>query len=148
MLVLSYLLMNLSTADDIIQKILQHGAARKAPPLTVSVIDTAGSIIALKRQDGAPLSRPEIATGKARTAIHWGRSSRAFGKICEERPNFGRAVSDLAPTPYVPAAGGVAIKDESGVIIGAVGVSGDTSDNDEAMACAALAELGFSAVLE
>jgi uncharacterized protein GlcG (DUF336 family) len=140
--------MNLSTAETIIERILQHGARRKSPPLTISVVDIAGAVTALKRQDGSPSSRPEIATAKARTAIHWGRSSRAYGKLCDDRPNFGRAVSDLAPTPYVPVAGGVAIKDANGVVIGALGVSGDTSDNDEAMAAEALAELGLTAVLE
>ena len=144
----AYAFMNLATADAIIEKILAQGAARKSPPLTVSVVDTAGAIVALKRQDGAPLARPDIATGKARTCIHFGRSSRAYGKLCDDRPHFGRAASDLAPSPYVPAAGGVAIKDAGGAVIGAVGVSGDTSDNDEAMAAAALAELGLSAVLE
>ena len=140
--------MNLATADAIIEKILQQGAARKSPPLTISVVDRAGAVTALKRQDGSPPARADLATGKARTALHWGRSSRSYGKLCDERPNFGRAVSDLAPTPYVPVAGGVAIKDNTGTVIGAVGVSGDTSDNDESIAAAALAELGFSAVLE
>ena len=140
--------MNLATADAIIDKILQHGVARKSPPLTISIVDLTGAVVALKRQDGAPPCRPEIATGKARTCVHFGRSSRAYGKLTEERPNFGRAVSDLAPNPYVPVAGGVSIRDKDGVVIGAVGVSGDTSDNDEALAVSALAELGMSAVLE
>jgi uncharacterized protein GlcG (DUF336 family) len=140
--------MKLATADAIIERIFKQGADRKSPPLTVSVVDTAGSIVALRRQDGAPLIRPDLATGKARTCIYWGKSSRIYGKITEDRPNFGRAVSDLAATAFVPAAGGVPIKDESGGLIGAVGVSGDTSDNDEAMAVAALSELGLTAVLE
>ena len=140
--------MNLATADAIIGKILEQAAARKAPPLTVSVVDTAGCIVALKRQDGAPLIRPDIATGKARTCIFFGKSSRLYGKLTDERPNFGRAVSDLAATAFVPAAGGVPVKDGQGVLLGAVGVSGDTSDNDEAMAIAALGELGLVAVLE
>src|SRR5437016_1903053 len=140
--------MTLATAEAIITGILKQGAERKSPPLTVAVLDTAGAIVALKRQDGAPLLRPEIATGKARTAIFWGKSSRSYGKLSEERPNFGRAISDLAATPFVPAAGGVAVQDASGAVIGAVGVSGDTSDNDEAMAVAALTELGLTAVLD
>jgi uncharacterized protein GlcG (DUF336 family) len=140
--------MTLADADAIIEKIFKQGAERKAPPLTVSVVDTAGAIVALRRQDGAPLLRPEIATGKARTCIYWGKSSRIYGKLTDERPNFGRAVSDLANTPLVPAAGGVAIRDSSGTVIGAVGVSGDTSDNDESMAVAGLLELGLTAVLD
>lgn len=140
--------MNLATADAIIEGIFKQGAIRKAPPLTVSVVDAAGSLVALRRQDGAPLIRPEIATGKARACIFWGKSSRIYGKLTEDRPQFGRSISDLAPTPLVPAAGGVPIKDQSGAFIGAVGVSGDTSDNDEAMAAAALNELGLTAVLD
>jgi uncharacterized protein GlcG (DUF336 family) len=140
--------MTLATADAIIEVILKQAAQRKAPPLTISVVDTAGCIVALKRQDGSPLIRPDIATGKARTCILFGKPSRAYGKLTEDRPHFGRALSDLAATALVPAAGGVPVKDASGSLIGAVGVSGDTSDNDEAMASAALAELGLSAVLE
>jgi uncharacterized protein GlcG (DUF336 family) len=140
--------MTLATADAIIDAILTQAEQRKAPPLTVSVVDTAGSIVSLKRQDGAPLMRPDIATGKARTCIFFGKSSRAYGKLTEDRPHFGRALSDLASTAFVPAAGGVPIKDSGGALIGAVGVSGDTSDNDEAMAAAALAGLGLAAVLD
>ena len=140
--------MNLATADAIIEGIFRIAAGRKAPPLTVSVVDAGGSVVSLKRQDGAPLIRPEVATGKARACIYWGKSSRAYGKLTEDRPQFARSISDLAPSPLVPAAGGVPIKDASGALIGAVGVSGDTSDNDEAMAAAALGELGLTAALE
>jgi uncharacterized protein GlcG (DUF336 family) len=140
--------MKLVTADAIIEAIFKLGASRQAPPLTVSVVDAAGSIVSLKRQDSAPLLRPEIATGKARACVFWGKSSRIYGQLTEDRPQFGRSISDLAPTPLVPAAGGVPIKDQSGEFIGAVGVSGDTSDNDEAMALAALKELGLTPVLD
>lgn len=115
--------------------------------MTVSVVDAGGYIVALRRQDGAPALRPDIATGKARTCILWGKSSRVFGVLSEQRPGFANTVLAASPVPMVAAAGGVGIQDASGNPIGAVGVSGDTSDNDEAMAAAALAELGLKAAL-
>lgn len=139
--------MNLQTADAIIAGIFKIAEERKAPPLTVSVVDAGGYIVALRRQDGAPALRPDIATGKARTCILWGKSSRVFGVLSEQRPGFANTVLAASPVPMVAAAGGVGIQDASGNPIGAVGVSGDTSDNDEAMAAAALAELGLKAAL-
>jgi uncharacterized protein GlcG (DUF336 family) len=140
--------MNLDTAEAIIAGIFQQAAVRQAPPLTVAVVDPAGSLVSLKRQDGAPPIRPDIAAGKARACVWWGKSSRIYGKLTEDRPPFGRSVSDLAPTALVPAAGGVPVKDANGTLIGAVGVSGDTSDNDEALAVAALQALGLTPVLD
>jgi len=138
---------NLQTADAIIDGIFKLGAARNAPPLTVAVVDAGGYLVALRRQDGAPALRPDIATGKARTCILWGKSSRAFGTLTEQRPGFANTVLATSPVPMVAAAGGVSIQDANGNAIGAVGVSGDTSDNDEAMAAAALTELGLKAVI-
>jgi uncharacterized protein GlcG (DUF336 family) len=138
---------NLQTADAIIEGIFKQGAERKAPPLTVAVVDPGGYVVALRRQDGAPALRPDIATGKARTCILWGKSSRAFGLLAEQRPGFANTVLAASPNPMIAAAGGVAIQDAHGAPIGAVGVSGDTSDNDEAMAVAALTELGLKAVI-
>jgi uncharacterized protein GlcG (DUF336 family) len=138
---------NLKTADAIIDGILKQAAARNAPPLTISVVDAGGYVVSLRRQDGAPALRPEIATGKARTFILWGKSSRAFGVLTEQRPGFANTVLAASPVAMIAAAGGVGIQDANGNAIGAVGVSGDTSDNDEAMAAAALAELGLKAVI-
>ena len=139
--------MNLQTADAIIDGIFKQGAARNAPPLTVAVVDPGGYLVALRRQDGAPSLRPDIATGKARTCVLWGKSSRAFGQLAEQRPSFAVTVLAASPAPLVAAAGGITIQDASGTVVGAVGVSGDTSDNDEAMAAAALGELGLKAVI-
>jgi uncharacterized protein GlcG (DUF336 family) len=138
---------NLQTADAIIDGIFKQAAARNAPPLTVAVVDPGGYVVALRRQDGAPSIRPDVAIGKARTCILWGKSSRAFGVLAEQRPGFANTVLAASPSPLIAAAGGVSIQDSNGANIGAVGVSGDTSDNDEAMAAAALAELGLKAVL-
>ncbi len=139
--------MNLQTADAIIAGIFKLAAERSAPPLTVAVLDAGGYMVALRRQDGAPALRPDIAIGKARTCVLWGKSSRAFGLLAEQRPGFANTVLAAASSPMIAAAGGVSIQDSSGATIGAVGVSGDTSDNDEAMAATALAELGLKAVL-
>jgi uncharacterized protein GlcG (DUF336 family) len=138
---------NLQTADAIVEAILKQGAARKAPPLTVAVVDMSGSVVCVRRQDGSPSLRPDIAIGKARTCVLWGKSSRAFAQLTEQRPGFANTVLAASPSPLIAAAGGVSIQDSGGQLIGAAGVSGDTSDNDEAMAVAALSELGLKAVI-
>ena len=140
--------MTLETAVAIIDKILELGATRKAPPLTVAVVDPAGMLMALKRQDGSPLIRPDVALGKARTCIFWGKSSRGFAKLTADRASFASAASDLAISPLVPAAGGIHVLSGDGVLLGAVGVSGDTSDNDEAMATFALEQLGLKTLAD
>lgn len=140
--------MNLETAEAIIDTILSLGAERKAPPLTIAVVDTAGMLVALKRQDGSPLIRPDVAMGKARTCIFWGKSSRGFAKLTADRPYFANSASDLAISPMVPAAGGLHVFSADGSLLGAVGVSGDTSDNDEAMAAGALEKLGLKTQLD
>src|SRR5690242_11621107 len=133
--------MKLHQAEALVELILMLGAERKSPPLTVSVVDASGTVVVLKRQDGSPLIRPEFATGKARTCLYWGASSKAYGKFAAERPIFASAASACTPMPLIPAGGGVAILSKEGVLLGAVGVSGDTSENDEAIAIAAIEQL-------
>ena len=139
--------MNLQTADAIVEAIFKQGASRKAPPLTVAVVDMSGSVVCLRRQDGSPSLRPDIAIGKARTCVLWGKSSRVFAQLTEQRPGFANTVLAASPSPLIAAAGGVSIQDSGAQVIGAVGVSGDTSDNDEAIAVAALNDLGLKAIV-
>jgi uncharacterized protein GlcG (DUF336 family) len=138
---------NLQTADAIVEAIFKQGAARNAPPLTVAVVDLSGSVVCLRRQDGSPSLRPDIAIGKARTCVLWGKSSRAFAQLTEQRPGFANTVLAASPSPLIAAAGGVSIQDSAEELIGAVGVSGDTSDNDEALAVSALTEVGLKAII-
>jgi uncharacterized protein GlcG (DUF336 family) len=95
--------------------------------------------------DGAPPLRPAVAIGKAAGAVGFGVASRRLGEMAVERPHFVGAIGHLAPHGLVPVAGGVNVVDGEGRIIGAVGVSGDTSDNDEIAALAGIAAAGLKA---
>lgn len=112
-------------------------------PLSVAVIDSGGHLIAFQRQDKASHLRPQIALAKAAGALGLGISSRKIGEMAAERPAFVAALAPLAGSGLVPAAGGVIIVDAQGFPIGAVGVTGDLSDADEACALAGIAAAGL-----
>jgi uncharacterized protein GlcG (DUF336 family) len=114
-------------------------------PLTVVVLDSAGAIKVLERTDGSSLMRPEIAIGKANGAIQLGMGSRGIFKRAQEQPYFIQAMNALAKGSLVPVPGGVLIRSSDGAILGAVGVTGDTSDNDETCAIAGIEAAGLTA---
>jgi uncharacterized protein GlcG (DUF336 family) len=132
-------------ANAIIAGVVAKAADSKMKPLTVAVVDAGGWLIAFQRSDGAPNLRPAIAIGKAAGAVGVGVSSRRLGEMAVERPHFIAAASAVAPQGLVPVAGGVIVVAEDGKTIGAVGVSGDTSDNDEIAALAGIAAAGLKA---
>jgi uncharacterized protein GlcG (DUF336 family) len=107
------------------------------------VLDPGGHVIAFQRQDGASIMRFEIAVGKASGALALGMSSRKIAEMAAERPSFVASLGPLAPHGVIPAAGGVLVVDASGNILGAVGITGDTSDNDEACALAGIEAAGL-----
>lgn len=133
----------LEQALTITRGALQRAAEISAAPLTVAVLDSAGYLVSLQRQDGASLLRPDIAKGKAWGAVALGRSSRGLAEVAEARPTFMSAVNVMAQGHIIPAPGGVLIRNAQNKIIGAVGISGDTPDVDEICAVAGveLAEL-------
>jgi len=100
-------------------------------PVTVAVLDAGGHLVALAREDYSSNLRPKIAIAKASGALALGVSSRAIGEMAQERPTFVGACANLAPEGLIPAAGGVLILADNGYVIGAIGVTGDTSDDDE-----------------
>lgn len=112
-------------------------------PLSVAVVDAGGHLIAFQRSDTASFARAQIAAGKAAGALALGVSSRKVGEMAAERPWFIGAFASSAPHPVIPAAGGVIVVDADGAPIGAVGVTGDTSDNDELAALAGVAVAGL-----
>ena len=112
-------------------------------PLGVVVLDAGGHMIAAQRQDGASALRLQIAQGKAAGALGLGVSSRKIAEMAVERPSFVAALATLASSGIIPAAGGVIVVDSVGGPVGAVGISGDTSDNDEACVLAGLAAAGL-----
>ncbi|MCP3055157.1 GlcG/HbpS family heme-binding protein [Aurantimonas marianensis] len=135
----------LDKARIIIAEALKTGAANGCKPLTVAVLDAGGALVALERSDGSSRMRPDIAIGKANGAIALGIGSRAIFKRAEEQPFFVQAMNALAKGSLVPVPGGVLVKGESGAILGAVGITGDTSDNDEIAAIAGIEAAGFQA---
>lgn len=135
--------LNLAQANALIEAALAHGAKLGLKPLTVTVHDPGGHLIAAQRQDGASNMRVRLAGGKAAGALALGVSSRTIGEMALERPHFVAAVDTMSEGGMVPAAGGVIVCDAGGAILGAIGVTGDISDNDEACALAAIASLGL-----
>jgi uncharacterized protein GlcG (DUF336 family) len=134
---------SLSQAQHIIAAALEKAVALNLQPLCVAVLDGGGHLIALARQDGASLLRPQIAIAKASGALSLGMSSRKIAEIAAERPSFIASLSGVATGGIIPAAGGVIITDTAGTPIGAVGITGDTSDHDEACALFGIAAEGF-----
>ena len=135
----------LTQAKTAIAAAFAKGAELGLKPLAVAVLDPGGHLIAFARDDGASTLRPQIALGKAAGALGMGVSSRKIGEMAAERPTFIAALGPIAPHGVVPAAGGVIVVDEAGRPIGAVGVTGDTSDNDEICALAGIAAAGLTA---
>ncbi|MBM3486068.1 MAG: heme-binding protein [Alphaproteobacteria bacterium] len=137
--------LTLDQADRIIAAALAKAAELKLNPLTIAVLDDGAHLKAFKRQDGpgAPL-RPFVAQGKAWGALGMGVSSRAIESRLKERPHFLGALIEASQGRVIPVAGGVLIRDPaSHEVVGAVGVSGDTSDNDEAVAIAGIVAAGL-----
>lgn len=135
--------LNLAQANSLIESAFAKGAALGLKPLTVTVHDPGGNLIACQRQDGASNMRVKLAGGKACGALALGVSSRTIGEMAVDRPHFIASVDTMSEGGMVPAAGGVIVCDADGTVIGAVGVTGDTSDNDEACALAAIASVGL-----
>lgn len=135
---------SLDQALQIAHEIIDKGRSSGYKPLTVAVLDAGGTVKVLLRSDGSSLLRPEIAVGKAWGALGMGLSSRAISNLAAERPQFAASLAALAGGKVVPAAGGVLVRDRQGEIIGAVGVTGDTSDNDEECALHGIQAAGFS----
>jgi uncharacterized protein GlcG (DUF336 family) len=135
--------LTLGHANALIAATLEAADGFGLQPLTVAVLDADGALLALQRQDTASRLRPDIAIGKASGALDLGVSSRRIAEMAAERPSFVVALSSLAGRGIVPAAGGVLIAGRDGAAIGAVGVTGDTSDNDERAALAGLEAAGL-----
>ncbi|HEX5405536.1 MAG TPA: heme-binding protein [Pseudonocardiaceae bacterium] len=130
--------LDLETARSVIAATRAAGRSLDLRPLTVVVLDTGGHLIAAEREDGSSMSRFEIAHGKAYGALAFGLGSRALMARAEQQPSFIAAASATIGGRLVPVPGGVLIRDEAGVLLGGIGVSGDSSDQDEKAALAGI----------
>ena len=135
--------LTLKVALNLTAQALGAGRQINASPLTVAVLDAGGYLLALQREDGASLLRPNIAIGKAWGAIALGKGSRLLALDAQQRPAFFAALNGMGQGDVVPAPGGVLIRDDQGNVIGAIGISGDTSDIDEQCAISAIEVLGL-----
>jgi uncharacterized protein GlcG (DUF336 family) len=138
-------MLKLKAAQRIVKVALETARGKQMKPLAVAVVDARGSLVAFAAEDGTSLKREKIARGKADGAIALGVSSRQIGKMAAERPHFVAAVTHAVGGSLIPVAGGVLIRDGKGQLLGAVGVSGDTSDNDEIAAVAGIVAAGLAA---
>lgn len=111
---------------------------RGLKPLTVVVLDAGGHVVSVEREDGSSNNRFEIAFGKAYGALALGMGSRSLMARAEQQPYFITSAAAAIGGRMVPVPGGVLVKDAAGAIVGCVGVSGDTSDNDELAAIAGI----------
>lgn len=135
--------LNLQQAQTILAAALKTARDKGLKPLSIVVYDERGTLRAAATEDGASLKRPEIAMGKACGALALGVGTRTLHKMATERPYFISAATHAVGGQLVPVPGGVLIKDRSGRVLGAVGISGDTSDNDEMAAMAGIEAAGL-----
>lgn len=136
-------LLPLATAETIADEVLRLGREEGMHPLTVAVLDAGGHVVVLKREDGSGIMRSDIATGKAWGALGMGIPSRLIRDRLGDRPSFQNALAVASDGRLIPVPGGVLINDAEGRTIGAVGVSGDTSDKDEYCAIQAVLAAGL-----
>lgn len=133
----------LAKARTIVDGALKAARERQLMPLTVVVLDAGGHIITLDREDGNGILRVDIALGKAWGALGMGFSSRAIGERLQGKDAFKTALSCASDGRFIPVPGGVLVLDDEEYVIGAVGISGDNSDNDEWSAIQGIKAAGF-----
>lgn len=138
--------LSLEAARIVVATALRTARERNLKPLAVVVYDMRGALKCVEVEDGTSLRRAEIACGKANGALALGIGSRAIHARAEQQPYFVAAVTHLAgPAALVPVPGGVLIRNKDGRLLGAIGISGDTSDNDEICAVAGIEAAGLVA---
>ncbi|BCJ92259.1 hypothetical protein IZ6_29940 [Terrihabitans soli] len=135
--------LSLHQAQTIVSGALEFADKNKMKPVSIIVLDARGVLKAAAAQDGTSLRRSDIATGKAHGSVALGMGSRALFKRAKEQAFFIAAATSAIGGSLVPVPGGVLIRDGAGAILGAVGISGCTSENDEAAAMAGIAKAGL-----
>lgn len=140
---------DLATANKIIETAIKISRREKHLPLTFCVVDKGGAVVSAQREDNSSTFRFEIAYGKAWTCIALGHSTHFVEKsMTKNRPHFVDSLAAASGGKFIPALGGVLVRDrETGQIIGAVGATGDSGENDEQVAIEAVETCGFKADL-
>lgn len=137
--------LDLLTATDLASRAIRLARQAGFKPMAAAVLDTAGHPLAVLRDEHASFLRPQIATGKARGCLGMGFGGRELARRAQAMPAFFDAINSLTGGEVIPVAGGVLIRNAQGQLIGAIGISGDTSDNDERCAVQAIEQVGLIA---
>ena len=137
----------LAQASTIVDVALKKGRETNCAPLTVAVLDAGGHLVAFKREDKSGILRYDIAYGKAWGALGMGFGSRELADRAGKNPLFFGVLATVSHGRLIPVPGGVLIKDADGAVLGAVGISGDTSDKDEVCAVAGIEAAGLKAAV-
>lgn len=135
--------LSLENASTIVDAVLEFSRQKDLNPITVVVLDSGGKLIAMKSEDGSSLMRFDIAYGKAWGALGMGASSRSTRDRLSGKSEFQNALASVSSGRFIPVPGGVLIEDNEGTTVGAVGVSGDSADNDELCAIKAVQLTGL-----
>ncbi len=137
--------LTLAQAQQIIAGALAQSKASGFKPMGVAVLDDSGNLKAFAREDGASMFRFEVAQGKAWGAVGMGASSRTLMQRAKDNPNFFVALAATAGGKFLPQTGAVLVKDAAGNVLGAVGASGGTGDEDELICIAGVESAGLAA---
>jgi len=135
--------LTLAQANRIIAAALEAARVKNYKAMAVVVVDAAGHLKAVQREDGASMSRVDIATGKAWGCVSMGASSRALWQRAQDNPVFFQSLAVTHGGKFIPQTGAVPIRDADGTIVGAVGASGGTGDEDEAICIAGVVAAGL-----
>ena len=133
--------LTLQQANTIVEVALKKAREMKVKPLAVAVIDEAGHVKSLQREDEASMLRNDVALGKALAAVGMGVASRTLLDRAKGNPQFFSALSSIR---FIPQTGAVVIRDKDGTVIGAAGASGGTGEEDEAVCIAGIEAAGLS----
>jgi uncharacterized protein GlcG (DUF336 family) len=136
--------LTLAQANLIIESALKRSRELGYQPMAVVVLDDAGHVKAAQREDDASMFRVDVATGKAWGAVGMGVSSRTLGDRAKTNPNFFVALAATSGGKFLPQPGAVLIKSKDGRVLGAVGASGGTGDEDEAICAWGVEAAGLS----
>jgi uncharacterized protein GlcG (DUF336 family) len=135
--------LSLDQANEIIASAFKRAISAGYRPMSLVVVDDAGHVKSAQRQDGASMFRNDIARGKAWASVAMGASSRVLKQRAEEMPAFFNALASVGEGKFIPQTGAVLIKDAAGAVIGAVGASGGTGDEDEEVCAAGVSATGL-----
>jgi uncharacterized protein GlcG (DUF336 family) len=136
--------LSLAQANTILQAALEASRRAGYKPMAVVVLDAAGHLKAAQREDGASMFRVDVATGKAWAAVGMGAASRTLAERAKDNPNFFVALAATANGRFLPQPGAVVVRDAAGAVLGAVGASGGTGDEDEAICIAGVTAAGLA----